>query len=122
MFDTTFSGKNGSIHVWFDPADNMYLATVTNDKGSKRVQDTELKHLFSQLREEAGDKLALLSVRKFIGAMGHSLRDLNTQRRNFLKAAKPEFAKIRTQLQSQKGVVKVEGKKAGKKKLVKRKK
>ncbi len=117
MFDTTLSGKAGSITLRYSDSDRAYEAILTGGEKILRLQDTDLSVLFKQVREHASDKLVLLSFRKLTINMIHGLRELQSQRKAFVVFAKPEFAKIKSKLQSERGA-KGFGRK-GSKKIVK---
>lgn len=95
MFDTDVVTKGGSVILWYEPVAHTYNATVAKDGSAKSISDTDLGILFKQLHSAAGDRLAVLAIRKFANGMGNSLRALLVARRQFLQSHKAEFKKLR---------------------------
>jgi len=98
MFQTVTTGRSTAVSIWYDDNQSLYQAMVTKtaDKPSTTThQDTDLAILFKQVRQDAGDKLAALSFRRFTRNMTTVMKALGMQKKIFAQQTKKDFAAIR---------------------------
>lgn len=110
MFNAIVTGKVSSVQLSYNAGESLFEALVLRigeeKTETKRIQDTDLNLLFKQVRAAAGDRVALLSFRKFSREMQLGIKMLNQQRRAFLLGSKKEILAIRAVMAKQRAAKK----------------